>query len=146
MSTTLQPLIDATAWDLLNRRTPYLARAIYEYLQAGRSPVDVLHEIRSSCTDRSLLPLLACAIHGCASGASSSSRSNSAMPGPGKSILSRLSNASRQAHSLDAASIGDAAVVLPSRPRGLGSDGLEEIRGAISRRKVRSQRRRFLVH
>ena len=65
MSSNLQPLIDTTAWNLMNRRTPFLARAVYQFLEAGRSPLEVIHEVRSSCSDELLRPLLACAVHGC---------------------------------------------------------------------------------
>lgn len=142
MNPTLQPLIDATAWDLLNRRTPYLARAVFEYLQAGRSPVDVLQDIRTSCTDRSLLPLLACAIHGCASGSSPPSDSSDSDP---RVRPDRLFSTTVSSPTVPLGR-GEGAVVLPLRPRGLASDGLEELRQSIARNRTRGRRRRLLVH
>ena len=61
----LQPLVDLSAWKVLHRKTPYLAQAVFHLLEAGQPMSDVIQAIRSSCTDPSLRPFLACAVYGC---------------------------------------------------------------------------------
>ncbi len=61
----MQPLVDTEAWSLVHRRSPFLARAVYHLLEAGRPAQEVIDTARASCSDPALRPILACAVYGC---------------------------------------------------------------------------------